>query len=175
MTLGGALAVMIGFAVLVLAGIAFGWARRIRRDRGLVAPTAVPDDFAAEASFAGLYVATTHHDKPLERLAIRHLAYRGRVGVEVSPTGVLVAITGEEPVFLPADRIVGADRATWTIDRVVERDGLVRISWRLDAPTESAAAPIADSYVRLTGDAPADLVAAITRILPTPTPTGKAE
>ncbi len=173
MTLGAALAVMIGFAVLLLVGIAWGWSRRIRRDRGLTAPTDVPEGFVAEASFPGLYVATTRHDKPLDRLAIRHLRYRGRVGVEVSRTGVLLAITGEAPVFLEASRIVGANLATWTIDRVVERDGLVRLAWRVDAET------VADSYVRMTGDAPGaaprDLVAAVTRILPTPTPTGKAE
>ena len=179
MTLGAALAIMIGFGVLVLAGIAWGWSRRVRRDRGLVAPTDVPDGFAAEASFSGLYVATTRHDKPLDRLAIRHLRYRGRVGIEVAPAGVLLAVTGEPPVFLAASRIVGVDRATWTIDRVVERDGLVRIAWRVASDGDSEPGTIADSYVRMTGDAPGEtpteLVAAVTRILPTPTPTGKAE
>lgn len=177
MTLGAALAVMIGFGVLVLAGIAWGWSRRVRRDRGLIAPTDVPAGFVAEASFSALYVATTRHDKPLDRLAIRHLRYRGRVGIEVSSAGVLLAITGEAPVFLAASRIVGVDLATWTIDRVVERDGLVRLAWRVDG-SGTEAETIADSYVRMTGDAagsPRDLVAAVTRILPTPTPTGKAE
>lgn len=178
MTLGAALAVMIGFGVLLLAGIAWGWSRRVRRDRGLGAPTSVPDGFVAESSFSALYVATTRHDKPLDRLAIRHLRYRGRVGIEVSSEGVLLAITGEAPVFLEPSRIVGADLATWTIDRVVERDGLVRLSWRVDG-TGAEAETVADSYVRMTGDAPGaaprDLVAAVTRILPTPTPTGKAE
>ena len=84
-------------------------------------------------------------------------------------------------MFLEASRIVGADRATWTIDRVVERDGLVRISWRVGPGSAPEAEPgtIADSYVRMTGDAPGntsgELLAAVTRILPTPTPTGKAE
>ena len=177
MTLGAAMAIIIGFGVLVLAGIAWGWSRRVRRDRGLVAPTDVPEGFVAEASFSGLYVATTRHEKPLDRLAIRHLRYRGRVGIEISSAGVLLAITGEAPVFLAASRIVAADRATWTIDRVVERDGLVRLAWRVDSETNPGT--IADSYVRMTGDAPrespGDLVAAVTRILPTPTPTGKAE
>ncbi|WP_458041576.1 MULTISPECIES: PH-like domain-containing protein [Bacteria] len=173
MTLGAAMAIIIGFGVLVLAGIAWGWSRRVRRDRGLVAPTDVPEHFVAEASFSGFYVATTRHEKPLDRLAIRHLRYRGRVGIEVSSAGVLLAITGEAPVFVAASRIVGVDRATWTIDRVVERDGLVRLAWRVDTET------IADSYVRMTGDAPGntsgELLAAVTRILPQPTPTGKAE
>lgn len=181
MTLGAALAIMIGFGVLVLAGIAWGWSRRVRRDRGMVAPTDVPRGFVAEASFSGLYVATTRHEKPLDRLAIRHLRYRGRVGIEVSPVGVLLAVTGEPPVFLAASRIVGVDRATWTIDRVVERDGLVRLAWRVDSggAPETESETIADSYVRMTGDGPGEtpgeLVAAVTRILPTPTPTGKAE
>ena len=179
MTLAGALAVMIGFAVLVLSGIGIGWARRVRRDRGLVAPTDVPGEVNADvppaASFSGLYVATTEHDKPFERLAIRHLAYRGRVGVEVSPAGVLLAITGEPPVVIATSRIVGIDRATWTIDRVVERDGLVRLAWRPDTHDSGTGERVADSYLRLTGDAPGRLIAAVTRILPSTTPTGKAE
>jgi hypothetical protein len=181
MTLGAALAIMIGFGVLVLAGIAWGWSRRVRRDRGLAAPTDVPARFVAEASFSGLYVATTRHEKPLDRLAIRHLRYRGRVGIEISPAGILLAITGEPPVFLAASRIVGVDRATWTIDRVVERDGLVRLAWCVEPGSDPENDPetIADSYVRMTGDGPGEtpgeLVAAVTRILPMPTPTGKAE
>ncbi len=181
MTLGAAVAIMIGFGVLVLVGIAWGWSRRVRRDQGLVAPTDVPDGFVADASFSGLYVATTRHEKPLDRLAIRHLRYRGRVGIEVSPGGVLLAVTGEPPVFLSSSRIVGVDRATWTIDRVVERDGLVRLAWRVDSGSDPGVDPdtIADSYVRMTGagpgETPGELVAAVTRILPTPTPTGKAE
>jgi hypothetical protein len=181
MTLGAAMAVIIGFGVLVLAGIAWGWTRRVRRDRGLVAPTDIPEGFVAEASFSGLYVATTRHEKQLDRLAIRHLRYRGRVGIEISSAGVLLAITGEAPVFLAASRIVGVDRATWTIDRVVERDGLVRLAWRVgpESATEAEPGTIADSYVRITGDAPgntsAELLAAVTRILAQPAPTGKAE
>ncbi|MDX2375389.1 hypothetical protein M4I32_01055 [Microbacterium sp. LRZ72] len=162
----GALAVMVGVAIVLLALMAFGWWRRRRRDATLAAPTEVPAGLEHFAEAEGLYVATTRHDAPLDRLAMRHLAYRARARIAVAPAGVLLDLAGEPDVFLPADRLIGVGRATWTIDRVVERDGLVVIAWRVDDTTT------ADSYLRLQGAAPDDLVAAITRILPTTTSTG---
>jgi hypothetical protein len=83
---------------------------------------------------------------------------------------VLLRITGEPDVFLDRASIVGVGRATWTIDRAVERDGLVVLSWRLDTAT------VADSYLRLQGGDPDALVHAIDPLRPsaaTPaTPTG---
>ena len=45
-------------------------------------------------------------------------------------------------MFLPTERIVEVGQATVAIDRVVEKDGLVRIAWRLDGET------VVDSYIR---------------------------
>ncbi|MFI8594281.1 hypothetical protein ACIGCK_07615 [Microbacterium sp. NPDC078428] len=166
MTREAAVAILVAVAVLLLGLMAWGWWRRSRRDRALSAPTDVPVDAAATASFSGLYVATTRHDAPLDRLAIRHLAYRGRVRVDVTATGVILRITGEPDVFLGAPLLLEVGRATWTIDRVVERDGLVYLAWRVDDTT------VADSYLRLQGTDPDALVAAVQEILPAPTTTG---
>jgi hypothetical protein len=45
-------------------------------------------------------------------------------------------------MMLPVDRIVDADQATVAIDRVVERDGLTRVSWHIDDDT------VVDTYLR---------------------------
>jgi hypothetical protein len=170
MTREGAIAVMIALAVVLLALMAWGWWRRTRRDRSLAAPTDVPVDAVVTASFSGLYVATTHHDAPLDRVAVRHLAFRGRCRIDVTTRGVLLRITGEPDVFVDRASIVGVGRATWTIDRVVERDGLVVLSWRLEPAT------VVDSYLRLQGGDPDALVHAIDPLRPsaatTATPTG---
>lgn len=141
-------------AVVVLALMAWGWRRRARRDARVTAPVgAARGD--VRARFSGLYVATTRHDAPLDRLAVRHLAFRSRVQVSVTAEGVALDLPGEPTVFLDAARIVGAGRATWTIDRVVERDGLVMIAWTADDGT------VCDTYVRLQDGDPDALVVAI--------------
>lgn len=161
-----AIAVMIGAAVVILALVAIAWWRRTRRDSRLVAPTGeIPEGTREVARFEGFYVATTRHDEPLERLAIRGLAYRSRADVTVTEAGVALDLTGHERVFLAADRLTDAAQATVAIDRVVERDGLARLSWRLDDDT------IVDSYLRPQDASARALTDAVRGILPS-TATG---
>lgn len=137
------MAVMFGVALLVIGALAFAWWRRTRRDRGEQPPWGeLPEDATIVGEFPALYVATTRHDEPLERLAIRGLAYRSRAQVTVADAGVRVALTGQPDVLLPPDRIVSVAQATVAIDRVVERDGLTLLSWRTDGGTT------VDSYFR---------------------------
>ena len=159
------LLVTIAIAVAILAGMVWGWRRRARRDAGLVAPVRAAEG-GATAEFSGLYVATTRHDEPLDRIAVRPLGFRARARVTVTDRGVALDLAGEQTVFLRRDELVGAGRATWTIDRVVEQDGLVLIAWR------AADGTICDSYVRLQGGDPDALVAAIEDLRAPSTPTG---
>ena len=145
------------FALLAVAAIAlmaWGWRRRSRRDAGLAAPLGGIRG-AVRAEFSGLYVATTRHDAPLDRLNVRHLAFRSRVALTVTDEGVALDMPGEPTVFVAASRLRGVGRATWTIDRVVENDGLVLIAWAADDDT------ICDTYVRLQDADPDALVARI--------------
>lgn len=130
---------------------------------GLGAPT-----IDAEA----LYVATTPVGRPLERLALPGLGFRGAAHVEVHPEGVLLRIVGEQPSFVPAAALVGAGTASYAIDRGVEPEGLVAITWTADSSetstqTDAAEAAIpstqVDSYfrARYPGDA-ARIIAAVT-------------
>ncbi|MGA1827525.1 hypothetical protein, partial [Microbacterium sp.] len=113
------------------------------RDSGLAAPVGeAPADAATLFTHEALYVATTRHGEPLERLAIRGLGFRSRADLTVTSAGVALDLTGQPRFFLPTERIVEVAQATVAIDRVVERDGLVRISWRVDAET------VVDSYIR---------------------------
>jgi hypothetical protein len=57
------------------------------------------------------------------------------------PEGLVVRIPGEDAVVFPAEGLE-AGRATWTIDRVVEADGLAMVRWRL-------AGRDVDSYFRI--------------------------
>ncbi|MGR2751640.1 PH-like domain-containing protein [Agromyces arachidis] len=139
-------------AVAVVGVIAFlmvrSWRRRTIRDESLAAyapPTALGmPDLEVEA----LYVATTPEAEPLERLAVEGLAFRGSAHVEVHPSGVLLRIAGELPSWVPADRIAGAGTATYAIDRGVEPEGLVALTWIVDDRSEPELPTRVDSYVR---------------------------
>lgn len=155
-----AIVITIAVAVLILLAMLFAWRRRLRRDAGLRAPLGVPEHAEVLSRHEVLYVATTRHDQPLERLAIRPLAYRARGEVAVTDRGVALSLDGSPTVFLDAPTITQVDRATVAIDRVVEPDGLVRMVWNADATT-----PV-DSYLRCTSGAPETLVSALQRLTP---------
>lgn len=173
MTREGALLVMVAVAVALLALGVIAWRRRSRRDGGLAAPFGEATAEAVERlRTSGLYVATTRHDEPLERLAIRGLGFRARVDVTVTDRGVALDLVGQPRMFLAVDRIDGIDLANTAIDRVVESGGLVRIAWRSDHADGSA--QTVDSYLRPQDGSAQGLAAAITAILPPSTP-GAAE
>lgn len=162
----GALLVMVAVAVVLVALGLWAWRRRARRDRGLVAPVAEAPAGAVETAIHSvLYVATTRHDEPLERLAIRGLAFRSRADIVVTDRGVALDLTGQPRVFLATASLMAVDRATVAIDRVVEKDGLARLVWRLGDT-------VVDTYLRPQDIATGALVASLANALPAPTPTG---
>ncbi|MFC7430304.1 MULTISPECIES: hypothetical protein [unclassified Agrococcus] len=150
-------------AVLLTAGV-LGWRSRRRRHRDLVAPQ-VPDRFEAVLDAPILYVATTVAGDPYDRVAVHGLGFRARGRVAVGPSGVVLDLPGSA-VLLPIADLDGVERATWTIDRVVEPGGLLRIAWRLgERPLET--------YLRVTGD-DEPVLAAIRDIQQHPTSSGAA-
>jgi hypothetical protein len=154
--------VAIAVAALILYLLVFSWRRRARRDAGLGAGYELPAEPSTTSHESEtLYVATTVHDKPLERLVLPDLGFRGRATVTATPDGVTLAITGAHPVFIRASALLGVGLATWAIDRVVETDGLVWIAW-----TTSGGAAV-DSYLRVIEPGErTSLINAVTNILP---------
>jgi hypothetical protein len=164
-------------AVLIVAVVAWlmlrSWRRRTVRDETL-SSYPVPVSLGAPVfETEVLYVATTPASEPLERLAVAGLAFRGSARIEVLAEGVILRIAGESTTFIPADRLVGAGLASYAIDRGVEPEGLVALTWipleREPAETE----PRVDSYVRARypGD-PARIVRALNDIAAAPAARG---
>ena len=135
--LGLALFILLGVALLLL--MVFSWRRRTRRQAGLGRPLPVPAGVGASiGSFSGLYLATTLADQPLQRVVVRPLGFRAEGSLLVAEGGLVVTLVGSEPFFLPKADLTGFRRASWTIDRGVEEDGLNLIAWRLNGtPLES--------------------------------------
>lgn len=149
--------------LLAFAGMALGWRARRRRQSELDAATPVPEDLGSPTHVDDLlYVATTLAERPLERVAVARLGVRGRAEVGVHPEGVVLAIRGTEPVLLPTPRLIAAGLGTYAVDRVVERDGLVVITWRL-GDTE------VDTYLRAaSGERKQALLSAVQALVPGP-------
>lgn len=121
---------------VVLAGLLVlmwrSWRARARRDGGLAAGYPLPAvEAPVLASAQVFYVVTTPRATPLERLGIRGLGFRARALLTVTEAGILLVLPGEDAVFIPATTIDLLAPATWTIDRVVETDGLLVLGWRL--------------------------------------------
>lgn len=120
--------------VLVLAIRALG-----RRD-GLGALPTPPDEpgpVLAEAE--GLYLATTSAARPLERARIPELVFRDRAVLTVHERGIRVRRRDGIDFWIAAERVVGAGRASFTIDRAVEPGGLTVVGWRIgDTAVESS-------------------------------------
>lgn len=135
--------IVLGVLALLLVGMWLAWRARSRRDAGVPAGRPLPaDGIHPVLTTLVLYVATTKAGQPLERLAIRGLAFRASADLTVATEGVVLSVPGQDPIFLASDQIISAEPATWTIDRVVEADGLLSVRWR------SAGADL-DSYLRV--------------------------
>lgn len=154
--------VMIGFVVLVSLAV-LGWMLRRRRQRAIPTTAPMPADVGVlVGEFDGLYVSTTLDGQPLNRVAVRGLGFRARATIAVTETGVILALPGNN-VFIPRESIREATTANYTIDRVVEPEGLVLLAWTLGTTK-------LDSYLRVAETH--ELLAALTSLVPTS--TGKA-
>ena len=158
------MAVVIAALVLFLVLIALGWSSRKRRQRAIAAPQQPPATLGTVlGEFPGLYVATTIANDRLNRVAVHGLGFRAKSTVVIAEVGVVVPIAGQKDTFIPRGDISEVARATWTIDRVVETDGLIMIAWRLG---ETAV----ESYFR--AENPEAFLAAATTLAPIPTERG---
>jgi hypothetical protein len=130
---------MLALMVLALAGAGWGWYRHIKRSSPLKAHLTfdVPDG-EPTLSVRALYVATTKADDPIARVAAGPLAYRAKASLSLFPEGVVVKLAGSDALLIPGESGLQAGLATWTIDRVVEPEGLLMLRWTLgDTPVDS--------------------------------------
>lgn len=135
--------IVIAFVVLLLGLMVAGWFARKRRQAHIGAPQQPPADLpGGHPSFTGKYVSTTLAGDQLNRVAVHSLGFRGNCSIEIHPTGVAVFRTGERDLWMPLSDIRGITRASMTIDRVVESNGLQVIEWILDGTA-------VDSYFRM--------------------------
>jgi hypothetical protein len=135
--------VVVVLILLIFVGMFFGWRARQRRQATLVRALPVPRDIGDELiSLELLYVATTIAGEPMNRVTVSGLGYRARASITVATAGIVLSLAGEPDAFIPRSELRGVERATWTIDRVVETGGLVCVNWMLGDTA-------VDSYLRV--------------------------
>ncbi len=102
--------------------------KRKQQEVSLPAPSA-PQSF--ESLFDCFYVATVFANNPLDRVWAHGLGPRGKAMIGQSRSELVISRVGEKSFVIPFDSIEHLGRGGATIDRGVEKSGLVQIGWRL--------------------------------------------
>lgn len=134
---------MLVLMLAALAGAWWGWRRRAHRYSPLTeALTYHEPTVAPSYQTTALYVATTESEDPIQRIPLGPLAFRAKCTIGLYPEGMGIQVPGQPAVLIPRADGLQAGVATWTIDRVVEPDGLLMVRWSLGET-------IVDSYFRI--------------------------
>ena len=116
--------------VVIVALLIFVSVRQRRAAQESILPRPATAN-AEKVLFPCLYVATVFADKPLDRVWAYGLGGRGRASVGSFGRNLVISRTGEDSIAIPLHDIKEIFRGGATIDRGVERAGLVQILWRL--------------------------------------------
>lgn len=115
------------FALAAYVGV-----RRARVKQETFLPAPVGIESADSLVFDdGLYVSTVLAESPLTRVWAHGLGVRGKVKLVCKEAGLEVHRQGEASFVIPTVQIVGLDKASATIDKAVESNGLFSIIWQL--------------------------------------------
>lgn len=116
--------------VAVVASLIYLSNRSVRKAQESAMPE--PSRPAAFADgVAAYYVSTVFADSPLKRVWAWGLGGRGKALVAVNSSGVSFERQGELGLFISRESLTGVARASATIDKGVEKDGLIALIWKL--------------------------------------------
>jgi len=118
---------------LALVGLAISAIRRRSAKQSSLGSLAPLDSLkGAKVVNAGAkYVSTVFSERPLDRVVALGLMHRGNATLSVLTDGLQIEREGEKSFAIDAFDIVKVERASASIDRGVERSGLLAISWML--------------------------------------------
>lgn len=123
----GALAVAL---VAVVALLVYLSNRSVRRAQEQVISSPMPA-LNTEHPHEAYYVSTVFAKTALTRVWAHGLGGRGKAYLAISPEGVSISRLGEIGFLIPSNSLSGLTRASATIDKAVERDGLLVLIWKL--------------------------------------------
>ncbi len=124
---------MIGFLMISMVAVIalLIWLSTIKHRRQQESVIATPVSPTSNGEYESFYVSTVLASQPLERVWAHGLGMRGKAILGVDDNGISVFRTGETGFLIPKSKIEFLGAASATIDKGVERNGLVAIAWFL--------------------------------------------
>ena len=125
---------LIGAALILLVliiGLNIYWSVGRKRKQQ---EASLPEPFTQqsfEPLFDCFYVATVFANNPLERVWAYELGPRGKAVIGRFESELVIGRVGERSFAIPVQSIEHLGRGGATIDRGVEKSGLVQIGWKL--------------------------------------------
>ncbi len=125
-----ALAGLVLVVALVFRLLRTGWHRRAAGQADLPAlPTAPHDPGAPRLAMTGRYHGSTTAGQWLDRIVAHGLGARSRAELTLFDTGLSVVRPGASDFFVPAGRLRGARLDRAIAGKVLNRDGLLVVTW----------------------------------------------
>jgi hypothetical protein len=124
----------LAFAAVLLGVIAWAGVTWRKRSKAQDLEIATPEytDFSNFGT-NGYYIATTYAGQPLHRVSAHGLGFAGKAFLDVSEQGVRVHRIGERSFRIDSSSLLDLARTSGVIDKVVEKDGLLSLRWKLGA------------------------------------------
>lgn len=135
----------------LLAGLALrAWRKRSSAQANEFSAPLEALEFFGEvlAQAKAFYVATTREVNHLERINAYGLGARGLAQVLVFSEGLLIVRNGERPLAIDRTQLTAVKFTQVAIDKAVEPDGLVSVSWVQDDVSLATQLRLVDSTDR---------------------------
>ena len=122
----------LAFVAVLLGVIAWAGATWRKKSNAQDLEIATPEytEFS-NVGTSGYYVATTYAGQPLHRVSAHGLGFAGKAFLDVSDRGVRVHRIGERSFRIDSSALIDLRRTSGVIDKVVEKDGLLSLRWKL--------------------------------------------
>jgi hypothetical protein len=122
----------LAFAAVLLGVIAWAGLTWRKRSKAQDLEIATPEytEFS-NVGTNGYYIATTYAGQPLHRVSAHGLGFAGKAFLDVSEQGVRVHRIGERSFRIDSSSLLDLARTSGVIDKVVEKDGLLSLRWKL--------------------------------------------
>lgn len=125
----GTILVLLVFATA--AAIAMNQRRKRNQQESVLPALASHSEQSYDLTSKIQYVATVFSNEPLRKVTAYGLGPRGHGRCYASDAGLLIQRDGEVDLFIPKSTIQDIGFSSATIDRGVERKGLVSLQWML--------------------------------------------
>jgi hypothetical protein len=132
-------AVLVVVIALVIQLMMRGWRHRAQRQAALIGTLpAIPDTVGAPivAPTRGMYVGCTLAPSWHDRVAVGDLGYRSKAVLTRYPEGIMVQRSGGRPIWIPQESIMAIRTERGMTGKVITRNGILAIRWRLPSGTE---------------------------------------